>query len=609
MKFKLTSYSSILLFFLMSTLILNNSIAQEAIQYQLNLENIRQHELGITISFPSLSQQALRVRMPTASPGRYAEHNFAKNVFDVQAFDMDGKELTVVKTDIDEWEVAGHDGFVKFQYTLFGNRADGTYTGIDNRKVHMNMPATFAYGKEMEERPVELIIDLNGRPNWTVATQLKQLSKEKYWAPNYYYFFDSPTIVGDIDVRQWTSSSEGKDYTIEVAMLHEGTDKELDDYTEWVKKVVEEQKAIYGSLPAYDYGKYTFLCSYNPWVKGDGMEHRNSTVCSSSGNLKDNAAQLIGTISHEFFHCWNVERIRPKSLEPFDFDEANMSDELWFAEGFTSYYTGLALCRAGIRSPEDYVSGLAGTVNYVTNAPGSRFRNPIEMSRHAPFVDAASSIDPTSFSNTFISYYSYGSFLGLALDLSMRSTFDNATLDDLMKYMWEKYGKTEIPYQIVDIEKALAAVTSDKAFAQNFFDKYIYNSNMPDIKSLLANFGATVKLKNPNQAQALSLKFDFTDKGTILKSNILKSMPIYTTGINRGDQLLAINGKSVSDMKMMTSMIQIGKSYTIKYIQNGQEETGSFTAAQDPSKVISLDEKANKKVLIKRNAWLGSKQK
>ena len=604
MQNKLKLNGLLILFFLSW---MHITFAQDPIQYHVKLDNIRHHELEISITFPSLSEQALTVRMPTASPGRYAEHNFAKNVFDVHAFNAAGKELRVVKTDIDQWEVSGHEGFVKFQYTLFGNRADGTYTGIDNRKVHLNMPATFAYGKEMEERPVELTFDLKDHPDWSVATQLKSLSKEKYWAPNYYYFFDSPTIVGDIDFRQWQSSSDGKEYTIELALLHEGTDKELDDYTEWVKKVVEEQKAIYGTLPEFDFGKYTFLCSYNPWVKGDGMEHRNSTICSSSGNLKENAAGLIGTISHEFFHCWNVERIRPKSLEPFNFDEANMSDELWFAEGFTSYYTGLTLCRAGIRSPEKYINSLTGTINYVTNAPGSLFRNPIEMSRHAPFVDAATSVDPTSFSNTFISYYSYGSFLGLALDLSIRSQFENKSLDDLMKYMWEHFGQPEIPYQIRDIQKGLATISGDPAFAKSFFDQYIYDSQMPDIQSLLKKFGVDVSLKNPNQAHATSLQFEFSEEGAKLKSNILKSMPIYQAGVNQGDLLLTINGEQITDEERLKNKFQIGKTYTLTYLQNGKKETGSFTTQQDPTKQIALNEDADERALERRKGWLASK--
>ncbi len=576
--------------------------AQDPIRYHVNMDNVQHHEIDITIDFPSLPQKALVVHMPTASPGRYAIHNFAKNVYNVKATDSTGKTLAVHKKMADEWEVAGHDGHVTFQYTLFANRADGTYAGVDNRKVHMNMPATYAYGKEMHKRPIEITFDLSKRPKWKVATQLKKLADNKFYAPNYYYFFDSPTIIGDIDFRSFTVDSDGKEYTIEVAMDHEGTDEELDKYTDWVQKVVEEQKAVYGSLPDYDYGKYTFLCMYNPWVSGDGMEHRNSTVCTSKGSLAQNAKGVIGTVSHEFFHCWNVERIRPQSLEPFDFDKANMSGELWFAEGFTSYYTRLTLVRAGIITPEEYIGGLAGTINYVTNSPGRKYRNPIQMSQHAPFVDAAKSIDPNNYGNTFVSYYSYGSYLGLALDLTLRSKFDDVNLDDLMRYMWEHFGKTEIPYQIPDIEKALAAITNDAAFANSFFSQYIYQSNLPDLQRLLKQFG--VKLQLEKIGKAATVRVSYGEDGATVKSNVSQNHPFYESGINKDDKIVAINGTLPTEENELLNNLKIGQTYTLKYIQNGLEETGSFVAKQDASLAISLSEKAGKTMKGKRDKWL-----
>jgi len=590
--------------FLFSLLIFITSslFAQDPIQYQVNLDNVQHHEIDITINFPSLPQKALVVHMPTASPGRYAIHNFAKNVYDVKATDSKGNILKVYKRLADEWEIAGHDGHVTFQYTLFANRADGTYAGVDNRKVHMNMPATFAYGKEMHKRPIEIEFDLSKRTNWKVATQLKKLVDNKFYAPNYYYFFDSPTIIGDIDFRRFTVESEGKTYTIEVAMDHEGTDKELDDYTDWVQKVVVEQKAIYGSLPDYDYGKYTFLCMYNPWVNGDGMEHRNSTVCTSKGNLAQNAKGVIGTVSHEFFHCWNVERIRPQSLEPFDFDKANMSGELWFAEGFTSYYTRLTLVRAGIITPEEYIGGLAGTINYVTNSPGRKYRNPIEMSQHAPFVDAAKSIDPNNYSNTFVSYYSYGSYLGLALDLTLRSKFDNVNLDDLMRYMWDHFGKTEIPYQIPDIEKALATITGDAAFAKSFFAQYIYEANLPNMQQLLKQFGVNLQLENIGQAA--TIRVGYAEDGATVKSAIAENHPFYTAGINQGDKILRIDGVLPTKENDAFNNLVIGQKYTLTYLQNGLEETGDFVAGQDARLAISLMEKVEKKAQGKFDKWL-----
>src|SRR5690606_30844976 len=133
------------------------------------------------------------------------------------------------------------------------------------------------------------------------------------------------------------------------------------------------------------------------------------------GSLATSGAGLLGTVSHEFFHTWNVERIRPASLEPFDFSDANMSDELWFAEGFTSYYGPLVIARAGITPQAQYARQLSNAVNTLTNHPGRALFGPVGMRKQAPLVDATKSIDPHNRRNTFISYYTYGEALGLAL--------------------------------------------------------------------------------------------------------------------------------------------------------------------------------------------------
>lgn len=487
---------SVLFFFLLC--FVNSSFGQANIEYTVNIENCHHHELRISAIFPALPNGVLTVNMPKASPGRYAVHNFAKNVYAIEAFDGDGKPLEVYRTSPEQWQIAGHNGTVRFEYTLYANHADGTYSGVDNRKLHLNMPATFVYAAQLEDRPVLLHFDLK-ETDWKIATQLESIDANTFRAPNYYYFYDSPTIVGDIKFREWKSKSNKKEYTIQVAMIHEGTAEELDKYVEWVKRIVEEQKSIYGALPDFDFGRYTFLLSYNPWVNGDGMEHRNSTICTSTGNLKQHADQLIGTVSHEFFHAWNVERIRPKSLEPFDFSHANLSGELWFAEGFTSYYDELVLRRTNIISAKEYAEGLSGTLSYVLNYPGRNFHSPIQMSHQAPFTDAATSIDDYNNTNIFISYYSYGAVIGLCLDLSMRRNFKGKSLDDLMQYLWEKFGKTEIPYQIADLEAGLAAVTDDKDFASNFFSKYIHDSALPDVKELLSEFGLSLDYRSPGK--------------------------------------------------------------------------------------------------------------
>jgi len=458
--------------------------------YVISFENAVHHEAVIDATFPDLKSETVAFRMSRTSPGRYALHEFAKNVYGFKATDSKGNALKVTRPNPYEWLVSGHDGTIKIQYILFANRGGGTYSQVDETHAHLNIPATFMFAPALSDRKIEVTFDVREDLDWKIATQLPLVSGTTYSAPNLYYFMDSPTEISNYMLRSF--EVDGK--TINLALHHNGTEEEADTYFEKVKKVVLAEKEVYGELPNYDYGNYTFLACYIPNASGDGMEHRNSTIVTSTRSLADGGMDgNIGTISHEYFHSWNVERIRPKSLEPFDFEAANMSGELWFAEGFTSYYTGLILCRAGLITPEEYVEGLAGTFNYVWNSPARQFFNVVEMSYQAPFVDAATSVDPVNRENTFISYYSYGSVLGLALDLSLREKGLN--LDDFMKSVWIKYGKTEIPYTLENLHAALSEFAG-KSFGDDFFNSYVYQSNMPNYTPLLNNAGVLLEQAN-----------------------------------------------------------------------------------------------------------------
>ena len=578
------------------------------ITYTLDLANVQQHELRITVDFPAVGPGIFRVKMPQSSPGRYAQHNFAKNVYDLTAYAADGREIEVYQEDIAAWAIAGHGGAVKLEYTLFANGGDGTYAGIDDRKLHLNMPASFLYGDVLNNRPVLLKIKDGQRPDWTVATQLVEVGKRAFAAPDYYYFFDSPTIVGTIMRDQFeVKNPDGKAQTIEVAMMHEGSQEEFDDYVKWTRDVVLAQQKVYGEIPDFDYGKYTFLCAYNPWIGGDGMEHRNSTICSASVGLKEFAGRLIGTVSHEFFHCWNVERIRPASLEPFSFDHANMSGELWFAEGFTSYYDDLSLVRAGILSPQDYAEGLAGQLNYVLLRPGREHRNAIEMSQQAPFVDAATANDPDNFGNTFVSYYPYGATIGLALDLTLRERGHD--LDEVMRLVWQRYGKTEIPYHIRDLQLALGEVVEDQAWAKDWFARYVYKSDLPDLGALLDNYGFVVE-RAQDSVSFMGLRLRENDGVVTVRGAIAENSPLYAAGLDQGSDIISLNGQAITSQATWdaaVSDLEAGKTYEIGFEQMGRRKTGRFTASVSPELTVRFEE-GKKKARKARESWLWVKE-
>ncbi|MUH36537.1 M61 family peptidase [Zobellia amurskyensis] len=576
--------------------------------YEIAFENAVHHEAVIKGSFPKLKTDTVSFRMSRTSPGRYALHEFAKNIYNFKATDSKGKTLEVLRPDPYQWQVIGHDGSITINYTLFANRGDGTYSQVDETHAHLNIPATFMYAPELSERKIKVDFKVRNDLGWKVATQLPLVSGTTYSATNLYYFMDSPTEISNHSIREFEVEDNGKEQKIRFVLHHNGTDEELDAYFENVKKTVLAQKDVYGEFSNFDYGTYTFLACYIPNASGDGMEHRNSTILTSTRSLAEGGMEgNIGTVSHEFFHAWNVERIRPKSLEPFNFEEANMSGALWFAEGFTSYYTNLILCRAGVISPEKYVEGISGTFNYVWNSPARQFFNPIEMSYQAPFVDAATTVDPVNRENTFISYYSYGSILGLALDLSLRK--EKLNLDDYMKLVWKKHGKTEKPYTVENLQQSLAEYAGND-FAQGFFGNYIYKSEMPDYSSLLNSVGVTLKQNSeePYFGAAVSLNGDGHGE---IKSNPKMDAPAYIAGLDKGDIITDINGSGFPDGQQFSTYIEklkVGDTLKITFNRFGAVKKTTVILKPNPDYSLTLmekeDAKPSKKQLRQRTDWL-----
>ncbi|MFS4415907.1 M61 family metallopeptidase [Maribacter sp. 2307ULW6-5] len=575
-------------------------------RYHISFENAVHHEAQITLRFGALDQDTLEVRMPRSSPGRYALHEFAKNVYRFKATDAQGAPLPIFRKDPYSWFIYGHNGEVNIAYTLFADRADGTYSQIDESHAHLNIPATFMYAPSLKDRPIEITFALREDLNWKVATQLPLLSGSTYTAPNLAYFMDSPTEISDFGLREFTLDGQ----KIRLALHHHGTEAELDTYFEKVKKVVLAQKEVYGELPKFDYGSYTFLACYLPHASGDGMEHRNSTILTSTRSLAQGGMERnIGTVSHEFFHAWNVERLRPKSLEPFDFSKANMSGALWFAEGFTSYYTNLILCRAGLIAPAEYVQGLNRTFNYVWNSPGRQFFSPVEMSHQAPFVDAATSVDPVNRGNTFISYYSYGSMLGLALDLALRR--EQLTLDGYMKLLWEAYGRNETPYTLNQLQEKLEAYAG-AALAAHFFENYVHQSGMPPYADLFQSVG--LFLAQPEQDAYFGANAQMDGEGkAVIKGYPKMGGPAYKAGLTRGDQLLTVNGSSFPNTGSFADFMgtfAMGDALDIRFVRHGKEQGTKVVLTADPAYEIGLMEQTetapSREQLKRRAAWLGS---
>ena len=561
--------------------------------------------------------------MSRSSPGRYALHEYAKNVFDVRAVDGKGKPLAVTRPNPYQWNVTGHDGTVRMTYKIFGNHVDGTYLGIDSTHAHMNIPATFMWARGFDMRPVRVTFVQPAGTNWKVATQLFPTKDPwTFTAPNFQYFMDSPTEMSDFGVRSFkVSNAPGKEFTIITAVHHDGPDSALDEYVAGTEKIVREQGAIFGEFPEFDGGTYTFLGDYVPWGGGDGMEHRNSTVVASPVSFKNPqmVRQTLGTVSHEFFHAWNVERIRPKSLEPFNFEEANMSGEMWIAEGFTQYYGSLVMGRAGLRPAEQTLVGLANSALGVATHPARQFRSAVEMSHHAPFSDAARSVDETNFSYSFISYYTYGSALALAMDLELRTrSKGKLSLDDYMRVMWKVHGKpggsqpglVAKPYTLDDARDRLAEVSGDSAFAREFFTRFVEGREAPDYARLLEPAGIVVRKRNAG-APWTGLQMN-RENLTTVGSLVPFGSPAFAAGLEQGDVITSVDGVAFTTLAAALKDRKPGDKLAIEFRRpSGVVVKGTLALIEDPGLQAATIESTGGTLTAEqkafRESWVGPK--
>jgi predicted metalloprotease with PDZ domain len=598
------------------------ALAQAPTEYRISFPAPEHHYAEVEVTFAS-APATLEARMSRSSPGRYAIHEYAKNVFDVRAFDGKGKPLSITRPNPYQWNVTGHDGTVRIAYKIFGNHVDGTYLGIDSSHAHMNIPATFMWARGFDTRPVRITFVQPKGTTWKVATQLFPTKDPfTFTAPNLQYFMDSPTEMSDFGTRSFkVRNPDGKEFTIITAVHHDGPDAALDTYVAGTEKIVREQGAIFGEYPEFDNGTYTFLGDYVPWGGGDGMEHRNSTVVASPVSFKNpqTAQQVLGTVSHEFFHAWNVERIRPTGLEPFNFEEANMSDSMWIAEGFTQYYGGLVMGRAGLRPAEQTLLGLANSALGVATHPAKQFRSAVQMSQHAPYSDAARSVDETNFSYSFISYYTYGSALALALDLELRTRSNGRlSLDDYMRIMWKMHGRKDPsppgivgkPYTLKDAQERLAEISEDPAFARDFFARFVEGREAPDYARLLAPAGIVVRKRNAGAAWT-GLQMDRTNPAAV-GGLVPFGTPAFAAGLEQGDIITSVGGTAFTNLAAVLKDRKPGDQLVVEFRRpSGVVVTSTLRLAEDPALQAVTIEFTGGTVTPEqkafRESWVGSK--
>jgi predicted metalloprotease with PDZ domain len=520
-----------------------------SITYRLSMSRPVSHlfEVAIIVELPAeLKDKPLQFQMAKWSPGRYAVFDFAKNVQEFRA------NAPVTRIDDQTWSVAPQGATtLNVSYKVFGNDLSGTFSQLDSRHANYNGGSIFMYIVGHKPDPVKLTIEAPA--GWKIVNgRIERPGQSEWQFPNWDIMIDTPTEIAP----DWTEDSfdvDGKKYHVVVHSFGPEDGKRA-ALVKDIEKIVHAEVAMWG---APEFQEYTFLIHFAADDhSGDGMEHLTSTQIIQPGALAepDIYQSTLGTVAHEFFHVWNVKRLRPQELGPWDFTRPLNTRALWVAEGFTTYYGHLMLRRAGLWDDRTYLNQLGETISRIESAQGSRLMSAEESSLSAPFIDGARHAQSTNLQNTAISYYPKGELIGTVMDLLVRGrTKGKASLDAIMRDMYEEfYLKSSNDsyylrgrgYQTEDLER----VASRRAGFDlgDFFKRHIRDVEVLPYDEAFAYAGLRL-VKTPAKepfSGGMSIQFEDPRHGSI--EDVRNNSPAEDAGLQHGDEVVSLAGKDVT---------------------------------------------------------------
>jgi predicted metalloprotease with PDZ domain len=508
--------------------------AAEPLRYTLSFPAPQTHYMEISVAVPTDRRPDVELMMAVWTPGSYLVREYERNVEAVTAASPDGRALPVVKSDKNRWRVTtGGAPSVTVRYRVYGREMSVRTNWVEAGFALVNGAPTFLTLADRTPRAHEVTI--TPAAGWSRSmTGLPEMAggSHRYRAPDFDTLADSPILIGNPTVYEFTV--DGKKHYL----VNEGEGGVFDGAraAKDLEAIVREHRRMWGPLP---YDKYLFL---NLLVEaGGGLEHKNSTVLMGSRWLTRTRRSYISWLdlaSHEFFHVWNVKRLRPVELGPFDYENEVHTKSLWIAEGVTEYYADLAVHRAGLMTRDEYLDSLSDRIEELQTTPG-RLVQSAEMASFDAWIKYYRP-DENSI-NTSISYYTKGSVVALLLDARIRKATNGArSLDDVMKAAYDKYsgmrGYTADEFRAVAEQ---VAGTSLKAF----WDAAVTGTEELDYKEALETLGlrfrsVAVPADRPGRPWlGITTR---NDAGRLLVSQVRRDTPAMTAGLNVDDEIIAI---------------------------------------------------------------------
>jgi predicted metalloprotease with PDZ domain len=593
--------------------------APAALRYQLRFERPNTHLMDVSVRVDALSGASTDFAMPDWAPGAYGIGNYAANVQRFRAHNADGRELAWHKTDNQTWRIElGGATAVTIDYQVYANTLQNNVGQYDDRHAFIAGPATWMYLVGGKERPIELAIDVP--TGWKVATGMEHASDHTFRAENYDWFADAPLEISDFAEKDFVVLGSTYHVIFHDVMGGKDTAQITADLQKIVETIVPIFQPVAGSgAQAAPFKDYYFLL--HVWPKtGGGLEHLNSTQINFSKDM-DNTEPVpargtqytskLYVSAHEFFHAWNVKRLRPRPLGPFDYSQMVHTPSLWISEGLTSYYGWLALAHAGLITPQQYLDNIARLITEFEKQPGRSERSIEDTSWDTWWFGGRVLSQDNNLANTFYSYYDGGQIMGHILDFAIRQDTNNQkSLDDWMRLLYSRYALPKPGFEPDDAVHAASEVAGQDV--SDIFRRYISGKEPIPYETYFAYAGVAVERKLDGSKSWSGLSFTKQDNGTTTIKNIAPGSPAESAGLDKDDIIVALDGRAVSstdDVEALIAAYKPGVTVRVLVQRVGQMREFPLALAPNPYYTYTLKpaEHPTPQQVAIYNSWLGIK--
>ncbi len=600
--------------------------------YSVSLANPNAHEIKITLDIENPDPQGQRLTLPAWIPGSYMIRDFAKNILSLKAYAA-AQEISATKLDKQSWLIDPCDGILRVEYRVYAWDLSVRAAHFDNTHAYFNGTSVFlrVLGHEGQPHNMKLLRPDNDLyRHWCVSTSMPCSDAgnngfTEYQTGSYAELIDYPVEIGDQEELQFTV--QGVQHRIAVS---EGGVFDQERILRDLEKICAEHASMYCELPVK---RYLFLVLATPDGYG-GLEHSDSTslMCKRAdlpayrmNRPTKGYRQFLGLCSHEYFHLWNVKRIKPQRLATADLSTEVHTELLWAFEGITSYYDELALARCGCLEMSEYLDLLATTVTRVQRGYG-RFRQSVAESSFDSWSKFYKQDENAP--NAIVSYYAKGALVALGLDVELRERSANGlSLDDLMRALWADYGKTLTGVGEKDIEKLAEQLLGESL--QAFFSDYVHGTRELPLAKWFSSLGIGYRLRPAvtlddlggfvdklEEARArvvLGARYTWREGGLLLQQ-VFQHQSAQLAGLAPGDVLLAIDEERVNEKNIdhILNRHPPGTELSLHYFRRGRMHQGLLPTqlAVDDTCDLSLlaaDEMSPQQQLLQRD-WMASSQ-